>query len=328
MSTVTEVRPDTNVPANRWGGDIVVTTILIIGAAICPMILQSYGGPFWLDLISKTLIFAIAASSLNLLVGMAGLVSFGHAVFIGIGAYAVGIAASTGIENGFAHLAIVIAACGCFGLLSGMLTLRTRGAHFIMLTMAFSQMVYFVMVGLRQFGGDDGLTIDNRSMFPAPFDIENKITFYYACFAVLVATIIVAFVIRRSRFGLVLMGASGNERRVRSEGFDPFLYQLVIFILAGIICGIAGFLQANLATFVTPSLMNWTASGELLFMVILGGVGTVAGPIIGALAFILIHELLGSVTIYWALYFGLGLVAVALYGRGGLMGPIMQRWPQ
>ena len=301
-----------------------VTVLLLLAAALSLPVLHAVGDHFWPDIINRAMVLAIAATSLNLLIGMGGLVSFGHAVYLGIGAYAVGIAADAGVQNGFAHLAFAIGASAAFALLTGLVALRTRGAHFIMLTMAFAQMMFFVMVGLKQFGGDDGLTLDERSAFPAPFDIENNTTLFYVTLAVLALAALGFLRLRASRFGLVLMAAKGNERRVRSAGFDPFRYRLVAYVLAGVVCGIAGFLHANQSDFISPNVMSWTGSGDLLFMVILGGTGSAAGPLIGAMLYLVIQEALGSVTVYWTFYFGLCLLGVALFGTGGLMGALLR----
>lgn len=316
------------VRGRRLGVDGTVTVLLLLAAAACPPLFHQFEDQFWPNLLNRAMILAIAASSLNLLVGLGGLVSFGHAVYLGIGAYAVGIAAASGISDGLTQLAIAVLASAGFALLSGVVALKTRGTHFIMLTMAFAQMAYFLMVGLRQYGGDDGLTLDSRSLFPAPIDLENAATMYYATLVLLAAIVLFGACLKASRFGLIVMASKGSERRVRTQGFNPVPYRLALYVAAGMLCGIAGFLQANLSTFITPAMMSWTQSGELLFMIILGGTGAIAGPLLGALLFVLIQELLGSITSYWTLYFGFGLVAVALYGKGGLMGQIMRGGPR
>jgi branched-chain amino acid transport system permease protein len=296
---------------------------LILLLAIAPPVLAGVGAPFWAEVLNRVMILTIAATSLNLLIGLGGLISFGHAVYLGIGGYAVGISAFHGVENGFWHLAIAIGLSGAFALLTGLVALRTRGAHFIMITLAFGQMVYFVMIGLKQYGGDDGLTIDTRSIFPAPLNLESRTTLYYVTLAVLAVVTLGLAVIRRSRFGLVLAAAKGNEKRVAAVGFDPYRYRLVAFVIAGVVCAIAGFLNANFTNFVTPEMIGWTRSGELMFMVILGGVGSLSGPLVGAAIFLVVEEALGSITEYWQFWFGLFLLAVVLYAKGGLMGVLL-----
>jgi len=303
-----------------WSPDALVAAALMAGLAVAPPLLTAIGSPFWADVLNRIMILAIAATSLNILIGIGGLVSFGHAVFLGIGGYAVGISAEHGIDSGFAHLALAVGVSGLFALLTGLIVLRTRGVHFIMLTMAFAQMVYFVMVGLKTYGGDDGLTINTRSAFPGPLDIESRQTLYYVTLAVLAFTLVVFARLKASRFGLLLSAAKGNERRVAAVGFDPYGYRLAAYVLAGVLCGLAGFLNGNFTNFVTPEMMGWTRSGELMFMVILGGVGTIAGPLVGAASFLVVEEVLGSLTIYWHFWFGLFLIVVVLYARGGLVG--------
>jgi branched-chain amino acid transport system permease protein len=296
---------------------------LIVLLAVAPPALTAAGSPFWAEVLNRVMILTIAATSLNLLIGLGGLISFGHAVYLGIGGYAVGISAFHGIESGFAHLAIAILLSAAFALVTGLIALRTRGAHFIMITLAFGQMVYFVMIGLKQYGGDDGLTIDTRSVFPAPLSLESRTGLYYVTLAVLAVVTLGLAVVRRSRFGLVLAAAKGNEKRAAAVGFDPYRYRLVAFVIAGVVCAIAGFLNANFTNFVTPEMIGWTRSGELMFMVILGGVGTISGPLIGAAIFLLVEEVLGSITEYWHFWFGLFLLGVVLYAKGGLLGVLL-----
>ena len=309
----------------RHNLDAVLTSALLVVLAAAPPALSAMGASFWTDVINRIMILAVAATSLNLLIGLGGLISFGHAVYLGLGGYAVGIAAEHGVGDGFTQLAIAIASSAAFALLTGLVALRTRGVHFIMITMAFAQMVYFVMIGLKTYGGDDGLTINERSRFPAPFDLENRLALYYASLAVLALSTLLYARLRGSRFGLVLLAAKSSERRVRASGFEPYRYRLAAYVIAGALCGVAGFLDANFTSFITPETMGWTRSGELMFMVILGGVGSLAGPLVGAGAFLLIEEALGSVTIYWRFWFGLFLIAVVLFARGGLVGLVTRR---
>jgi branched-chain amino acid transport system permease protein len=305
--------------------DVIAAVVLTVLLAAAPPILAAIGAPFWADVLNRIMILGLAAVSLNLLIGVAGLVSFGHSVYLGLGGYAVGIAAFHGVDDGFIQLGLAIATSAAFALLTGLVVLRTRGAHFIMITMAFAQMVYFVMIGLKQYGGDDGLTINSRSVFPAPFDIEDRTTLYYLTLGVLALAMIVFARLRTSRFGLVLTAAKGNERRVAAVGFDPYRYRLAAYVIGGVGCGLAGFLSANFTNFVTPEVMSWTRSGELMFMIILGGVGTVSGPLIGAAIFLLVEQLLGSLTVYWHFWFGLFLIGIVLYARGGLVGILLGR---
>ncbi len=300
--------------------DFLVALAIVASAAIGGLLLIRSGQIFFADMLIRITILAIIASSLNLLIGFGGLVSFGHAVYLGLGGYAVGILSHHGVVNGFAHLGVAVTGSALFALFTGLIALRTRGVHFIMITMAMSQMVYFVLVGLKQYGGDDGLTINERSVFPAPLDIEARMTLHLVCIGVLALTIVLLARLRRSRFGLALAAAKDNEARVTASGFDPYRYRLAAYVIAGVIGGVAGFLQANFTNFITPDMMGWTRSGELMFMVILGGVGTLTGPLIGAAAFLAIEEVLSKWTIYWHLPFGILLIGVVLIARGGLAG--------
>jgi branched-chain amino acid transport system permease protein len=313
------------VEASGLDWDAIVVTALLILLTVAPPVLSVAGAVFWIEILNRVIILGLAATSLNLLIGNAGLISFGHAVYLGIGAYAVGISDFYGISNGFIQILLALGISALFGVLTGLVAVRTRGAHFIMITMAFGQMVYFVMIGLKQYGGDDGLTINARSEFPWPIDFENRLIFYYVTLGFLALAIVCMTRLRRSRFGLVLAAAKGNERRVEAVGFSAFRYRLVAYTLGGVVCGLAGFLNANFTNFVTPDVMGWTNSGELMFMVILGGVGTVTGPLIGAGVFLLVEQVFGSLTEYWHFWFGLFLIAVVLYARGGLMGLLLRR---
>jgi branched-chain amino acid transport system permease protein len=206
----------------------------------------------------------------------------------------------------------------------GALSLRTRGVYFIMITLAFAQMIYYVASGLARYGGDDGLTIYKRSTFPA-IDLNNKTVFYYLCFALLLASIYLVWRLINSRFGLVIRGARSNERRMRAIGFPTFRYKLVCFVIAGALCGLSGALLANHTNFISPALMHWTRSGDLIVMVVLGGLGTLFGPLIGAVTFLLLEEGLSRVTEYPDLILGPMLLLVAIYVHGGIGGLLAGR---
>jgi branched-chain amino acid transport system permease protein len=313
--------PVAHVAALRPGRDPDFILGLALLALLCaaPTVLEAIGRPYWTDIAQRAVILAIAAASLNFIIGLGGLISLGHGAFFGIGAYSVGILASYEIDNGWIQLGATLLLSALFAFVTGIISLRTRGVHFIMITLAFGQMLYFTMVGLRQFGGDDGLTIDYSSMLPPVLDLSDRPTLFYASVGVL-ALVMYAFArVRRSAFGLLLLMAKGNERRAQSQGFHITAYRLVAYVISGMVCGVAGFLDANFSSFVTPEGMSWTASAELIFMVIVGGVGTIAGPVVGALVFLIIEEALGGLTVYWHFWFGLFLIAVVLYARGGLV---------
>jgi branched-chain amino acid transport system permease protein len=288
--------------------------------ALFPIYTVLSGNMFVLTLLTRVLILAIAAVSLNLIMGYGGMVSFGHAAYLGIGGYAVGILAKEGIGSGFVQWPVAVAASALYALIVGLLSLRTRGLYFIMITLAFAQMIYYVAMGLDRYGGDDGLTIYKRSQFGGLIDLNNKMLFYYVCFVLLLASIYLVARIIHSRFGLVIRGARSNERRMRAIGFPTFRYRLVCFVIAGGLCGFAGALLANHTNFISPALMHWTRSGDLIVMVVLGGLGSLFGPLIGAITFLLLEEGLSRVTAYPNLVLGPVLLLVAIYVHGGING--------
>ena len=285
--------------------------------ALLPVYSLMTGDTFVLTLFTRILILAIGAVSLNLIMGYGGMVSFGHAAYLGIGGYAVGILAKEGIGSGFVQWPVAIAASALYALVVGALSLRTRGVYFIMITLAFAQMIYYVAIGLDRYGGDDGLTIYKRSQFGF-IDLNNKTLFYYLCFLLLLGAIYLVARIVNSRFGLVIRGTRSNERRMRAIGFPTFRYRLACFVIAGAICGLAGALLANQTNFISPALMHWTRSGDLIVMVVLGGLGSLFGPLIGAVTFLLLQEGLSRLTEYPDLVLGPILLLVAIYLHGGI----------
>ena len=294
--------------------------VLVAILALIPLYARLTGDSFVLTLFTRVLILALAAVSLNLIIGYGGMVSFGHAAYLGIGGYAVGILAKEGIASGLVQWPVAIAASALFALVVGALSLRTRGVYFIMITLAFAQMIYFVAIGLDRYGGDDGLTIYKRSQFGGVFDLNNKTLFYYLCFALLLASIYLVSRLINSRFGLAIRGARSNDRRMRAIGFPTFRYRLVCFVIAGALCGLAGALLANHTNFISPAMMHWTRSGDLIVMVVLGGLGSLFGPLIGAVTFLLLEEALSRVTQYPDLILGPLLLLVAIYVHGGIAG--------
>jgi branched-chain amino acid transport system permease protein len=288
--------------------------------ALVPVYAGVTGNTFIMSLFTRIVILAIAAVSLNLIMGFGGMVSFGHAVYLGIGGYAVGILAKEGINSGLLQWPLAVAASALFALTVGALSLRTRGVYFIMITLAFAQMVYYVAIGLDRYGGDDGLTIYKRSQFGAAIDLSNKTVFYYLCLALLLATIYLVWRLVHSRFGMVIQGARSNERRMRAIGFPTYRYKLLCFVFAGMLCGLAGVLLANHTDFISPALMHWTRSGDLIVMAVLGGMGTVFGPVIGAVALLVLEETLSGITEYWQIILGPLFLLVVLFARGGIDG--------
>ena len=304
------------------------TIAALILLTVLPPLFVWTGNSFYVDLATRLVILAIAATSLNLILGYGGMISFGHAAYLGIGAYAVGIPAHHatygGLEaiagyGGFTQIALAVGVAALFALITGAVCLRTKGVYFIMITMAFAQMLYYLLVSIDEYGADDGLVIDSRSEFPL-LDLDNSLQLYFLCLASLAAAMLLVRTIVNSRFGLVLQGAKGNEERMVSLGYNVYAYRLTAYVISGAMCGFAGALLGNFTTFISPEMMAWSRSGELMFMVILGGAATTLGPLLGSAAFILIEEVLSSYTIYWHLPFGLLLMAVVLYTKGGIMG--------
>jgi branched-chain amino acid transport system permease protein len=274
----------------------------------------------WLTLVTRAMIFAIAALSLDLILGVGGLVSFGHAAFVGIGAYATGIMITEGRTEALLILPVVLVLCALFAAVTGAVSLRTRGVTFIMITLAFGQMVYFLAQALSAYGGDDGLTLYERSTVMG-FDLfKNRIGFFYVVLGVLLACYGLISVIVASRFGRVLRAARENATRVAVTGFHVGRIRLVAYIISGMIAGVSGFLLANHTEFVSPAYMSWPRSGELIFMVVLGGVGSLHGAIIGAIAFLFAEDVLSGLTEHWKVIFGPMIVLFVLFTRGGLVG--------
>jgi branched-chain amino acid transport system permease protein len=304
--------------------------------AVLPLIAASSGEEYFISLFSRILIYAIAAVSLDLLIGYGGMISLGHAAYVGLGAYVVGILYQhsyegqplfgllPGSENALVvwPLAVIIAAV--FALVIGSLCLRTSGMHFIMITLAFAQMLYYFFVGLERYGGDDGLSIFSRNRLPV-LDLNSDIQFYYLCLFFLAVYLIFVHRLVHSRFGLVIRGANSNNRRIQAIGIHSYRYRLVCFAIAGAGGGLAGALLANQTEFVSPGLLNWTLSGELLVMVLLGGLGSLFGPVLGATIFLLLEEVLAMYTEHWMVYLGPFLVIVVIFAKHGLFGLLTGR---
>ncbi|MEP7029623.1 MAG: branched-chain amino acid ABC transporter permease, partial [Pseudolabrys sp.] len=249
-----------------------------------------------------------------------GLVSFGHAAFVGIGAYAVGILGAHGITDMLISLPAAIAASALFAFLTGTVCLRTKSVYFIMITLAFGQMAFFVAGSLSPYGGDDGMTLKLRSTLFGFRPFENDRVFYYAVLLFLLASYLLCRALVRSRFGRVFRGAKENPTRIATIGFDVFRTQRIAYVISGAIGGLSGFLLVNVVEFVSPAYMSWQRSGELIIMVLFGGIGTLYGAIVGAAAFLLLEDVLGSLTENWKLIFGPMLVLIVLFARGGLVG--------
>ena len=300
----------------------VVMTLVLLALAVLPPFSDAVGEPFYVDFAIRIMILSIAAVSLNLILGFGGMISFGHAAYLGIGAYSMGIPAYYGAYSGYLQLPVAVGASAAFAFITGLICLRTRGVYFIMITLAFAQMAYFAFVSIEEYGGDDGLVIDVRSTFPGVLDLEADLQFYYVVLALLVGALFLVFRIVNARFGMVIQGAKGNDERMQALGFDTFRYRLACYVIAGAMAGVAGWLLGNYNYFFSPESMSWTRSGELIFMVVLGGAGSLFGPVLGAVAFIVLEEWLSGFTVYWPLIMGSFLILIGLFARGGLDGLI------
>ena len=314
-------------------------TYIVVGSGCCflallPLLATVTGEEYYISLFSRILIYGIAAVSLDLLLGYGGMISLGHAAFVGIGAYVVGIFfhhhfemepilsspfLMTGSDNGLLVFPLAVLISSLFALLIGSLCLRTKGMHFIMITLAFAQMLYYFSVSLEKYGGDDGLSIYSRSKLPG-IDLENDLHFYYLCLGLLALFVFFCSRMVQSRFGLVIRGIAGNERRMNGLGIHPYRYQLACFVIAGAGAGLAGALLANQTEYVSPGLLHWTMSGELMVMVLRGGLGTLYGPVLGAAVYLVLEEMLAIQTEHWMVYMGPFLVLVVIFARRGLFG--------
>jgi len=290
-----------------------------LALALVPPLAAALNQPFYVDLFRRMMIFAIAAVSLDLILGYGGMVSFGHAAYLGIGAYAVGIPAFHGVDNGFVQWGLAIVASGLAALVIGAISIRTSGVYFIMITLAFAQMLYYLGISLETYGGDNGMRLARRSLF-GPVDLTNPAVFYYVVLVILVLFLVVGGHVVDSRFGMVIRAARSNEPRARAIGFSPFRYKLAAFTIAGSMGGLAGALLANQTEYLTPDFMHWTRSGEIMFMVILGGMGTLIGPVVGAIVLLLLEDVLSALTAHWQIVLGPILITVVLFARRGLHG--------
>ena len=297
-------------------------TLTLLGGllvlALVPVVAALANQPFYLDLFRRIMIFAIAAVSLDLILGYGGMVSFGHAAYLGIGAYAVTIPAFYGIESGLVQWPLAVVLSALVALVIGAVSLRTSGVSFIMITLAFTQMLYYLGISITAWGADDGMRLPRRSQFGGVVDLANGYVFYYVVLGILIALLVLGHRVIQARFGVVVRAARSNEPRMRAIGFSTFRYKLAAFVLAGAVGGLAGALLANHTEYLTPSYMHWTRSGELMVMVILGGMGTLYGPVLGAVAFLLLEDVLSAWTVHWQIVLGPLLVLVVLYARRGL----------
>ena len=297
--------------------------VLLLGLvllAVVPPLAGLLHQPFYVDLVRRFMIFAIAALSLDLILGYGGMVSFGHAAYLGIGAYAVGVLTYHGVQNGFVQWGLAIVASALVALAIGAVSIRTSGVSFIMITLAFTQMLYYLGISIETYGGDNGMRLATRSQFPGLIDLRNGAAFYYLVLAMLLLFLVLARRLVNARFGMVIRAVRSNEARARAVGFAPYPYKLTAFVTAGAMGGVAGALLVNHTEYLTPEFMHWTRSGEIMFMVILGGMGTLVGPILGAVVLLLLETVLSAWTEHWQIILGPFLVLVVLFARRGLFG--------
>ncbi len=311
--------------------ETVVNTILALLLLGFPLAAQTMGEPFYITLATRIAILALAAVGLNIALGLGGLVSFGHAAFFGIGGYAAGILAThafdgvpllAGIPGTASMLVIWLVAlivCGLVALPIGAISLRTTGVYFIMITLAFAQMIYYFAVSWPAYGGEDGLSIYVRNEFPG-VNTAQPLPYFLICYALLMAALGLFWLLRGSRFGAALQAARQNATRLAAVGIAPFNIRLVAFIISAMVTGVAGALFADLNKFVSPSMLSWHMSGELIVLIILGGKGRLFGPVAGAMLYVLIEYALGGITERWQFFLGLILLGVVLFARGGLLG--------
>jgi branched-chain amino acid transport system permease protein len=301
---------------------------------LLPPVAIALGEPYFVVLFTRIVILAIAAIGLDLILGYGGMVSFGHAAFIGAGGYMAGVLMHHafdgspvitwpltigGAESALVTWAAAVVTSALLALVIGAISLRTSGVYFIMITLAFAQMLFYLAISFQRYGGEDGLILFERATLPG-LDLENDVTFYYVCLALMLAVLALCWRIVNSRFGMVIQGCRQNMARMEALGFPTYRYRLAAFVVAGAIAGLAGALLINLNYFLSPSLLAWTRSGEILIMVILGGMGTLFGPIFGAAALLLLETYLGAYTEHWMAILGPVLILVVLLARRGLYG--------
>lgn len=299
----------------RFDRPMIVLLLITALVAIVPFFAQ----PYFTRLATGVLVYGLAAISLDIIVGYGGMVSFGHAAFFGLGAYAAAILNVHGVHSAFLVMpsAIVVAALAAF--IIGGISLRTSGVYFIMITLAFAQMLYYLAGALVMYGGHDGLKMP-RNTYAGLVQVEDPAAFFYIVLAVFVLVVLASRRLVQSRFGRVLRAIKDNDVRAQSLGFDSYRYQLVAFVIAGGLAGLAGMLHANLYEYVGPDLLHWILSGDLLVMLILGGAGTLVGPVLGAATFLLLQEVLSGYTRHWPIVLGPLLLCVVLFSSGGLYG--------
>jgi branched-chain amino acid transport system permease protein len=306
--------------------------LIFVAVLLCafPLAMHALDQHFYIAFATRVLIYAMAAASLNLVLGYGGMVSFGHAAFFGAGAYVVGIFAAEGMRSLWIAWLAAILVAALAALLIGAISLRTRGVYFIMITLAFAQMMYYVFVSMKAYGGDDGLSMPGRST-GLGLDLRNDFVWYYLVLVLLIVILYLLHRLLRSRFGRVIEAIRENETRATAIGYPVYRYQLLCFVISGAIAGLAGALIANQTSYVGPALLHWVQSGTLMIMVILGGVGRFWGGPVGAAVLLALEELfsgsplLGAYSLHWQLPVGIILLAVVLFAPRGISGAFAQK---
>ncbi len=293
--------------------------IVLLALAVFPLVAAPLDLGFYVSFVRRVMIFALAAASLNFILGYGGMVALGHAAFFGAGAYAVAILATEGVNNALLAWPVALLVAGVLAAMIGAVSLRTRGVYFIMITLAFAQMVYYISISLRKYGGDDGLNLAGVSRIPG-IDLASDRTFYYLVLVILAGSLSLLNRMIDSRFGQALQGIRENESRMVALGYPVFGIKLFAFVIAGVMGGLAGVLLANHNLFVSPAMMHWTASASLIIMVIVGGIGHRWGGAVGAAVMLSLEEILRLYTDYWHLPLGLLLLAIVLLAPAGLAG--------
>jgi branched-chain amino acid transport system permease protein len=301
-------------------GAIVGLLGLAVAAIAYPFVMRALDAEFYISVASRILIYGIAATSLNLILGYGGLVSFGHAAFFGIGAYAVGILVTEGVISGWLGFPIAMGTAALAAAAIGAVSLRTRGVYFIMITLAFAQMLYYLVNSVKAYGGDEGLNIKVRSDFGFGLNLKDDLTFYFVVLACLAGTLLLVYRLMRSRFGRVVLAMRDDDARAEAIGFPTFRYKLILFVIGGALGGLAGALTVNQQNYVNPNVLHWTQSGTLMVMVILGGVGTLWGGVLGAAALLVLEEVVSAYTVHWQFYVGWVLLLIVLFAPRGLVG--------
>ncbi len=301
-------------PRRRVAAGLVLVLLLLL-----PTLMQVLEQGFYISFASRVLIFALAATSLNLVIGFGGMVSFGHAAFFGAGAYSVAILAECGVFSAAVAWPLAVAVAAVLALLIGTISLRTRGVYFIMITLAFAQMAFYLVVSMKSWGGDDGLSLLQRSTFGG-LDLKDDTTFYFVVLAALTVVLFALDRLAHSRFGRVIQSIRENETRMEALGYPVFAYKLVCFVIGGALAGLAGALLVNQTGLASPNLLHWMQSGTLMVMVVIGGVGSVFGGVVGAGVLLLCEEVFVEISPHWPIGLGLVLIAVVLWAPLGVAG--------